>query len=299
MPLLRGARSSVGSVNLAFSDVNNGTFSYTVERCQLSRKAITRQVFFDPPRPSAAKIRGSTPRRDPHAAPSSRFDPCSVPAHRLRGGEPRRPRCRDGGSLRPRQVHRAGHQRAGCARLRPRGGAGGHGAARRSAADRVALFVHGAGTPAEVAFDVPYKDYSWMAYLAQAGFDVFSMDMTGYGRSTRPAAMNDPCNLSKEQPGAVRARPDPGAVRAVPAGRRSRRWDRTGTTSARSSITFARCGGWSKGRDGRLVARRSAHRRLRGAQSAQGAPPGGAGSGLRAHRTAGRARTRCRAATAR
>src|SRR4029077_10948736 len=44
----------------------------------------------------------------------------------------------------------------------------------------VVLFVHGAGTPAEVTFDVPYKDYSWMAYLARAGFDVFSMDMTGY-----------------------------------------------------------------------------------------------------------------------
>jgi pimeloyl-ACP methyl ester carboxylesterase len=66
-------------------------------------------------------------------------------------------------------------------------------------ADRVALFIHGAGTPAEVAFDVPYKDFSWMGYLAQEGFDVFSMDMTGYGRSTRPLAMNDPCNLSREQ----------------------------------------------------------------------------------------------------
>src|SRR5580700_1981258 len=66
-------------------------------------------------------------------------------------------------------------------------------------ADRVVLFVHGAGTPAEVAFDVPYQDYSWMGYLARAGFDVFSMDMTGYGRSTRPAAMHDPCNLSHEQ----------------------------------------------------------------------------------------------------
>jgi pimeloyl-ACP methyl ester carboxylesterase len=67
------------------------------------------------------------------------------------------------------------------------------------AADRVALFIHGAGTPGEVAFDVPNQDYSWMAYLAHAGFDVFSMDMTGYGRSTRPAAMNDACNLSREQ----------------------------------------------------------------------------------------------------
>jgi len=66
-------------------------------------------------------------------------------------------------------------------------------------ADRVVLFVHGAGTPAEVAFDVPYQDYSWMAYLAQAGFDAFSVDMTGYGRSTRPAAMNEPCNLAPAQ----------------------------------------------------------------------------------------------------
>ena len=65
--------------------------------------------------------------------------------------------------------------------------------------DRVVLFVHGAGTPAEVAFDVPYQDYSWMAYLANAGFDVFSMDTSGYGRSTRPFPMNDPCNLSTEQ----------------------------------------------------------------------------------------------------
>jgi len=66
-------------------------------------------------------------------------------------------------------------------------------------AERVVLFVHGAGTPAEVAFDVPYADYSWMAYLANAGFDVFSMDMTGYGRSTRPSAMNELCNLPADQ----------------------------------------------------------------------------------------------------
>jgi pimeloyl-ACP methyl ester carboxylesterase len=68
-----------------------------------------------------------------------------------------------------------------------------------SETDRVVLFVHGAGTPAEVAFDVPFQNYSWMIYLAQAGYDVFSMDTTGYGRSTRPAAMNDPCNLASEQ----------------------------------------------------------------------------------------------------
>jgi pimeloyl-ACP methyl ester carboxylesterase len=66
-----------------------------------------------------------------------------------------------------------------------------------SLADRVVLFVHGAGTPAEVAFDVPYEDYSWMAYIAGAGFDVFSVDMSGYGRSTRPPQMNDPCNVAQ------------------------------------------------------------------------------------------------------
>ena len=60
-------------------------------------------------------------------------------------------------------------------------------------ADRVVLFVHGAGTPAEVAFDVPRADYSWMAYLANAGFVVYAMDTSGYGRSVRPA----PCTRTK------------------------------------------------------------------------------------------------------
>jgi pimeloyl-ACP methyl ester carboxylesterase len=75
------------------------------------------------------------------------------------------------------------------------------GTALRSASltDRVVLFVHGAGTPAEVAFDAAHQDFSWMGYLARAGFDVFSVDMEGYGRSTRPTVMNDPCNLSAEQ----------------------------------------------------------------------------------------------------
>jgi pimeloyl-ACP methyl ester carboxylesterase len=65
--------------------------------------------------------------------------------------------------------------------------------------DRVVLFVHGAGTPGAVAFDVPHQDYSWMVYLAREGFDVFAMDFTGYGRSTRPPVMNDPCNLAPDQ----------------------------------------------------------------------------------------------------
>lgn len=69
--------------------------------------------------------------------------------------------------------------------------------------DRVVLFVHGGGTPAEIAFDLGHQDYSWMAYLARAGFDVFALDFTGYGRSTRPPAMNDPCNLADQQQAAL------------------------------------------------------------------------------------------------
>jgi pimeloyl-ACP methyl ester carboxylesterase len=72
-----------------------------------------------------------------------------------------------------------------------------------AAANRVVLFIHGAGTPAEVAFDVPHQDYSWMAYLARAGFDVYSMEHTGYGRSMRPEVMDDPCNLSPKQQAAI------------------------------------------------------------------------------------------------
>ena len=72
------------------------------------------------------------------------------------------------------------------------------------------IFVHGAGTPAEVSFDSRMDDYSWMREVARAGFDVFSVSLTGYGRSTRPAPMADPCNIAKaQQPGYVPAPCEP------------------------------------------------------------------------------------------
>jgi pimeloyl-ACP methyl ester carboxylesterase len=61
------------------------------------------------------------------------------------------------------------------------------------------LFIHGAGTPAEVSFDSRMQEYSWMRQVASAGFDVFSVSLTGYGGSTRPAAMNEACNILKAQ----------------------------------------------------------------------------------------------------
>jgi pimeloyl-ACP methyl ester carboxylesterase len=62
----------------------------------------------------------------------------------------------------------------------------------------VVLMVHGGVSPSTLAFDVEHETYSWMAYLARAGFDVFAMDMTGYGRSAHPK-MDDPCNVGPSQ----------------------------------------------------------------------------------------------------
>ena len=64
---------------------------------------------------------------------------------------------------------------------------------------KVVLMVHGGFSPSTLAFDVQYRDYSWMESLAREGFDVFTMDMTGYGRSTRPREMDEPCNLLPAQ----------------------------------------------------------------------------------------------------
>src|SRR4051812_48995242 len=60
------------------------------------------------------------------------------------------------------------------------------GAGEVQAADRVVLFVHGATIPGTPAFALSYKDYNWMAFLARAGFDVWAMDLSGYGSSPRP-----------------------------------------------------------------------------------------------------------------
>lgn len=57
------------------------------------------------------------------------------------------------------------------------------------------MFVHGLTLPGGPVFDLDHKDYSWMAAVAARGFRAFSVDMTGYGASTRPAPMSVPKNL--------------------------------------------------------------------------------------------------------
>lgn len=57
---------------------------------------------------------------------------------------------------------------------------------------RTVLFVHGATYPAHTSFDLPLGGLSWMDYIAGRGFDVWCMDIRGYGRSTRPPEMDAP-----------------------------------------------------------------------------------------------------------
>jgi pimeloyl-ACP methyl ester carboxylesterase len=58
--------------------------------------------------------------------------------------------------------------------------------------------VAGATTPVIPSLDLQFRNYSWMTFLAEAGFDVFAMDLQGYGFSARPR-MDDPCNTQPSQ----------------------------------------------------------------------------------------------------
>jgi pimeloyl-ACP methyl ester carboxylesterase len=57
---------------------------------------------------------------------------------------------------------------------------------------RTLLFVHGETYPAHTTFDLPLGGLSWMDYIAGRGFDVWCLDIRGYGRSTRPLEMSQP-----------------------------------------------------------------------------------------------------------
>jgi len=58
--------------------------------------------------------------------------------------------------------------------------------------ERTLLMVHGSTYPAHTGIDLPLGGQSWMDYVAVRGFDVYCLDVRGYGRSTRPKAMAEP-----------------------------------------------------------------------------------------------------------
>ena len=51
------------------------------------------------------------------------------------------------------------------------------------------LFVHGATYPAHSTFDLPIEGRSWMDHITARGYDVYLLDLRGYGKSTRPPEM--------------------------------------------------------------------------------------------------------------
>ena len=80
------------------------------------------------------------------------------------------------------------------------------------APEQIVLFVHGATFPSETMFDIDLPGGSWMDYAAKRGFDAYSVDVRGYGRSTRPAAMSQPPAANPPFAGADDAVRDVGAA---------------------------------------------------------------------------------------
>ncbi|MGO9829712.1 MAG: alpha/beta hydrolase [Myxococcaceae bacterium] len=63
-------------------------------------------------------------------------------------------------------------------------------------AKKTVLFIHGVTGPSESTFDLSLGGFSWMDFIADDGYDVYLMDVRGYGRSTRPPQMSLPPNES-------------------------------------------------------------------------------------------------------
>lgn len=57
--------------------------------------------------------------------------------------------------------------------------------------ENVILFIHGVPSPGSVMFDLAVPGYSWLEYVAERGFDAFTVDIRGFGRSTRPPEMKE------------------------------------------------------------------------------------------------------------
>ena len=57
---------------------------------------------------------------------------------------------------------------------------------------KVLLLIHGYSVPGYVAFDTDHGNCSLMRHFARAGWDTFTLDLEGFGLSTRPPVMDNP-----------------------------------------------------------------------------------------------------------
>ena len=78
--------------------------------------------------------------------------------------------------------------------------------------EKTVVFVHGATYPAHTAFDLQLAGQSWMDHIASRGFDVYLLDLRGYGKSTRPKEMSEPAEANEPIVNTEVARRDVGAV---------------------------------------------------------------------------------------
>jgi len=67
---------------------------------------------------------------------------------------------------------------------------------KKFAPERTVLYVHGATLASELVFDLPVDGVSWADDLARHGWDVWLVDVRGYGRSTWPAALSQPAEAN-------------------------------------------------------------------------------------------------------
>ena len=100
--------------------------------------------------------------------------------------------------------------------------------------ERTVLYVHGATYPASTAFDLQLDGMSWMDYIASRGYDVYLLDLRGYGKSTRPKEMTRQAGSQC----AAGARRDGGEGHLI----RCRFHSRSGATSRKLNLL-----GWSWG----------------------------------------------------
>ena len=63
-------------------------------------------------------------------------------------------------------------------------------------AERTVLIMRGASFSSMSLFDVPVGGSSFMDHLALAGFDVYALDVRGYGGSTLPPEMTAPADAA-------------------------------------------------------------------------------------------------------